>query len=102
MTHRHDPVDRTRELLAVALKLASRTGWRTLTRDAIAEAAGVSPALVSVRLGTVDAMRRSVMRQAVVEHCVPVVAEGLVAGDKHARKAGDALRKAAQEWVVRK
>lgn len=98
---RHAPADRSRELLAAALKLAARTGWRTMTREAVAEAAGVSPGLVSARLGTMDALRRSVMRQAVRERCVPVVAEGLVAGDKHARKADGALRAAAAAWVQR-
>lgn len=101
MTKRHDPATRTCELLAVALKLAARTGWRTLTRDAIAQAADVSPGLVSARLGTMDAMRRSVMRRAVVERCVPVVAEGLVHGDRYARRADDALRAAAAAWVAR-
>lgn len=94
--------DRTRDLLSAALRLAEAEGWRTLTRDAIARAAGVSGALVTTRLGTMDALRRSVMRAAVRERCVPVVAEGLVVGDAHARKADDALRAAAQEWVVRK
>ena len=101
MTQRQHPNDRTRELLVVALKLAERTGWRTLTRDAIAEAASVSPGLVSARLGTMDDMRRSVMRLAVRERCLPVLAEGLAVRDRHALKADDALRQAAAAWMVR-
>ncbi len=100
---RHIPTaDRTRDLLAAALRLAAAEGWRTLTRDGVARAAGVSGALVTQRLGTMESIRRSVMRAAVRERCVPVVAEGLCVGDVHARRADDALRVAAQEWVGRK
>jgi AcrR family transcriptional regulator len=89
---RLDPKVRTEQLLDVALRLAEYAGWRTLTRDAIAEAAGVSGGLVSQRLGTAEQIRRSVMRRAVLLRCARVVAEGLVAGDVHAAKADDALR----------
>lgn len=101
MTQRSDPAVRTASLLQVALKLAESEGWRTLTRDGVARAAGVSGALVTVRLGTMEALRRAVMRAAVKQRVVAVVAEGLVAGDKHARKADDELRALAQAWVVR-
>ncbi len=101
MTKPIDTAVRTAELLTVALRLAAADGWRLMTRDGIARAAGVSYALVTHRLGTMDAVRRSVMRLAVKERCVPVVAEGLVAGDRQARKADAELRAAAQAWVVR-
>ena len=101
MTHRLAPPDRTRELLAVALRLAAAEGWRSLTRDGIARAAGVSFALVTVRLGTMDAIRRSVMRAAVRERCVAVVAEGLCARDRQALRADPELRALAGAWVAR-
>jgi AcrR family transcriptional regulator len=99
MTQRSAPADRTRELLAVALELAATRGWRSITRDDIAVAAGVSPALVSARLGTMDALRRSVMRHAVVQRCVPVVAQGLAVKDRQAMRADETLRAAAAQWV---
>ena len=99
MTQRSDPVDRTRELLGVALRVAAAEGWRTLTRERIALQAGVSPGLVSARLGTMEALRRSVMRAAVRERVVPVVAEGLALRDPHAMKADDQLRALAAAWV---
>lgn len=93
--------ERAEHLLDVALKLAAADGLQALTRERIATAAGVSPALVSARLGTMDAMRRSVMRRAVQQRVVRVVAEGLVAGDKHAQRADQALRAACAAWVAR-
>lgn len=92
---------RTVELIDVALRLAAADGWRSLTRERIAVAAGVSPALVSARLGTMDQMRRSVMRAAVKQRVVAVVAEGLALRDKHAMAADESLRALAAEWVRR-
>ena len=92
---------RTVELIDVALRLAAADGWRALTRERIAVAAGVSPALVSARLGTMDQMRRSVMRAAVKQRVVAVVAEGLALRDKHAMAADESLRALAAEWVRR-
>lgn len=91
--------ERTEHILAVALRLAAADGWRALTRESIALAAGVSPALVSARLGTMDQLRRSVMRAAVRERCARVVAEGLACGDKHARKADAELRELAAAYI---
>lgn len=96
---RSDPADRTRELLGVALHLAAAHGWRSLTRESIALAAGVSPGLVSARLGTMEALRRSVMRAAVRERVVAVVAEGLCARDRQAMRADETLRALAAAWV---
>ena len=94
------PADRTDALLTTALQLAARHGYHTLTRESIALAAGVSPALVSARLGTMDAMRRSVMRAAVTRRCVGVVAQGLSVRDKHAMKADKELRALAAAYVA--
>lgn len=99
MTTRLDIKDRTNELLDVALDLAARTGWRSLTHTSVAQAAGVSPALVVLRLGTKTELLRAVMRRAVNRGVVPVVAEGLAVGDKHACRAGEALRALAAEHV---
>lgn len=93
------PAERTHHLIAAGLAAAAATGWRTLTREQIAARAGVSPALVSARLGTADSIRRAVMRAAVRERCVPVVAQGLAARHPAALKADESLRAAAAEWV---
>jgi AcrR family transcriptional regulator len=96
---RLDPKDRTNELLDVALGLAHAHGWRNLTHSAIAQSAGVSPALVVARLGTKQQLLRDVMRRAVARSVVAVVAEGLAVGDKHAKRADPALREKAAQHV---
>lgn len=92
---------RAAELLSVALKLAARDGWHSLTHDSVAAAAGVSPSLVKVRLGTAATMRKAVMRMAVRLRCYTVVAQGLAVRDRTARKADHMLRIEASDWVRR-
>lgn len=87
-------------LLATALDLARRKGWHSLTHEAVAAAAGVSPSLVKVRLGTIASLRRAVMREAVKQRCVRVVAQGLAVNDRAAMRADDVLRRACGQWVA--
>lgn len=92
MTNHLDPKERTEHLIRVALDVARRDGWRSLTHASVASAAMVSPALVVARLGTKPAMLRTVMRAAVRQRVAAVVAQGLAVGDKHACSADAALR----------
>lgn len=82
-------------LLAVALTLAAAVGYTHVTREAIATHASVSPALISVRFGTMTAFRRTLMRYAVRKQCLSVIAQGLAARDKHACAASLEVRRAA-------
>lgn len=86
------PKDRTKILLDVATKLAAEHGWQAVTRLQIAQAADVAPSLVSARLGTMENLRRSVMRRAIATEALPIIAEGLVARDPQALKAPRELR----------
>jgi AcrR family transcriptional regulator len=94
------PEVRTQELLRVAVQLARTTGYQHITREVIAQHAGVSPALISVRLGTMPAMRRSVMRAAIADGVLEVVGQGLAARDPHALKAPDELKRRALEHMI--
>ena len=94
--------DRTRQMLEAALQIAQRpqSNYLKVTRDHIAEQCGVSVALVSLHLGTVQAMRRAIMRHAVAVRCAPVVAQGLCSRDRWASRADAALRTAASEVIA--
>ena len=86
---------RGQQLLDVAVALASKGGLANLTREKIALQANVSPGLVSHRLGTMENLRRSVMRQAVVREDMKLLAEGLVARNPIVMKAPEELRQRA-------
>lgn len=92
---RLQPEIREEQILAAALNVAKVVGYTHVTRDEAAHEAGVSPALISVRLGTMANFRRKLMRYAVRMKCLPVIAQGLVARDIHALKAPIELRQKA-------
>lgn len=70
-----------------------------MTRDLIAAQANVSPGLVSLYLGTMTKLRRTVMREAVKRGMASIVAEGLAERDPQALKAPAELKSAAAEHL---
>jgi len=93
MTMRQKPDDRKYQILTAAITVAERPGgWSKLTRDAVAREAQCADGLVSKYFGTMTQMRRTVMRSAVLTENLPIVAQGLAAGDVHAQKADPELK----------
>lgn len=101
MTKRLKPADRKAAILHAALDLAATQGYRRMTREAVATAASVSPALVSLYLGTMPQLQRAVMRAAVRQGVAAVVAQGLAERDPQALKAPDALKREAAALLTR-
>jgi len=89
------PDKRRADILEAALTLADRDGWLTLTRDNVAQAAGVSPGLVSFYFVAFDLLRAEVMQTAVERGVLRVVAEGIAARQSDALAAPLELRQAA-------
>lgn len=87
MTAKLKPNDRRAQILEIALKLAALNGYQQVTRDAVGQAIGIAPSLISHLFGTMPDFRRDIMRAAVRGRNLAVVAQGLAAGDAHARKA---------------
>lgn len=94
------PDDNT--LLCLALTIAEEIGYAHVTREGLATLAQVSPALISVRFGTMTEFRRKLMRYAVRVECLPVIAQGLAAHDPHAKKARPSLQRAALNGLLSK
>lgn len=92
---RKGKAERREEILSAALKLARQGNYQSITRDAIADEAGVSFGLVTRYFGTMNNLRRDVMRAAIKLEKAEIVAQGLALGDKHARKAPEELKKEA-------
>lgn len=89
------PSDRRQQILDAALNVAENIGYRHLTREQVATNAGCAESLVSAYFGTMEKFRRTIMRAAVKNESLPIIAQGLVAGDKHAKKADPQLRNKA-------
>jgi len=92
---RMKPAARKEDILAAALPLAERKGYAKVTRDEIAAAAKVSGPVLHYHFGSMEQLRRSLMRYAVKNGCLKVIAQGIVANDPQALKVDDATRKRA-------
>jgi AcrR family transcriptional regulator len=88
---------RKQVILARAMTLAAKHGYTNITRQQIAEAAGVVEATVSHHFGTMVQFRRALMRAAVDDAgktpaALKVVLQGLADKNTYAAKASDDLK----------
>lgn len=94
------PDARKNDVLSLALRLAATRGYNRITRDQVAKAAGVTGPALTYHFGSMGQFRRQLMRLAVSEGCLAVVAQGLAAGDPQALKAPESLRRRAVEAML--
>jgi AcrR family transcriptional regulator len=92
--------EREQMLLKHAADLAESVGYSRITREAVAARAGVSPAVVNFRFGTMAVFKRHLMRYAIRNERLPVVAQGLAIRDAHARRAPDDVKKRAIAYLT--
>lgn len=89
---RANPELRKDHILNVAVTMSRVGGYNKITRDKIAERAGVSMGLVTRYFGTMGQLRNAIMRRAVKQGIAEIIAQGLANGDDHARKAPAELK----------
>lgn len=68
--------NRDERILNAAIELAEADSFQWITREAVAERAGVSPATVSNAFGTVADLKRAVLSAAIERRLLPIIAEG--------------------------
>lgn len=91
---------RKEQILGVAIDQATEKGYHKITRDGVADAAGVSHSLVSRYFRTMGQLRTDVMRAAIKRGLLAIIAQGLVNGDERAKKAPDHLKEQAAELLA--
>lgn len=90
---KHKPSDVRREqILTAAVAVAIKNGYVNFKRSDVAAEAGVSTGSINKHYGTMSQLRRAVMRNAVLNECLQIIAEGLVVQDRYASKASDVLK----------
>lgn len=87
-------------LLAIALQMAEAGHYTRVTRDGLAERAGVANGIVTATFGTMVQFRRDLMRHAVATRNLRVIGQGLAMGCSHAQKADEATRQAALQALA--
>lgn len=92
---RLQPDDRITDILTAALDLARTEGLNSLTRKRVAQAAAVSPGLVTFRFLSTSLMRDAVMQAAVDRADLRVLADGIALRHDIALAAPVEMRMAA-------
>lgn len=93
--------ERYHHILEAALRLAQSKGsYRALTQSSVAEAAGVSRGLINHYYLLVELLRLEVLELAIKRGILPLVAEGLVAGEPVAQRAPMELRARAAVALI--
>ena len=96
------PEVRKEQILDAAIKVAEKNDYFTMRREDIARVAGCSDGSVSRYFGTMNQLRKAVMRHAVHHGHHIIVAQGLMRGDRQARKASQELKNEAASHIASK
>lgn len=83
---RMTPKDRKADILKAAVVVASRVGFTAMRQQHIVDEAKCSYGLMT-RYYTMTNIKRAVMRVAIEDRNIPIIAAGLGCGDPTARKA---------------
>ena len=87
------PDDRRRQILFAALLVAQEPGgYSKLTREAVAQQVPCSEGLVSQYFGTMIAFKRTIVRAAIADQNLSIIAQALAIGDRNAQKATKGLK----------
>lgn len=97
---RMNPDDRFEAIMVASLAAAAACTYTLVTRSQIAERAGVSPALVSHYLGSMNEARTMIMEYAVTWKDEQILAQGLAAGDPVAHAAPIKLKRRATRHLL--
>lgn len=87
-------------VLISAITLAETCGFQALTRKKVAIAGGVSEASVSKYFHTMNQMRRSVVRAAIMRGNLVVIAQALAIKDPTALKLSDEIKQKAAQTLT--
>ena len=87
-------------VLTAAIELAMRDGFSNITRDGVAKLAGVGAGTVNLYYGTVPQLKRDVMRAAIKQQLLPIIAQGIAARDPRALRAPAGLQRQALDSLL--
>lgn len=89
------PNIRAAQILDAAMDCAVKHGYTKFTRSDVARKIKVADGLINNYYQTMDHLRRAVMRRAIDNKVLIIIAQGLAAGDRIAAKAPLELKKQA-------
>ncbi len=94
------PGIRKAHILEAAIELAKVHGYKNVTQNGVAEKAGISGGLVSRYFSTMNQLRKEIMRKAVLDSTLEIIAQGLASGDPQAKNAPQEVKEAALQFLT--
>lgn len=92
--------ERAARVLDAAVAIASEQGYGAVSREAIASMTKLSLGTVSNAFGSMDELRREVLRQAVIKKILPIVAAGLALNSDITANASPDLKRRALDTLA--
>lgn len=92
---RLSPKERTEQILTAAVEVAKEKGFFNVTRENVAVKAGCSVGIITLRFNTMPELRGAVMRRAIRDRVLPIIGQGVAAGDRIASNVPVGLKKQA-------
>ena len=93
------PDQRRVDILTCAAEMAQTMGYRSVTRKDVAHRAGVATGLISYYFEDMIGFRDALYRHALEHEILPILAQGITAGDPIAREIEPDLFTAAFETL---
>lgn len=91
---------REERILNAAIELAEADGYQWITRDRVAERAGVSTGTVSNTFGSIVELKRAVLRAAIERRNLRIVGQGLADEHPIVMGAPEALRRETAAYLA--
>lgn len=97
---RVDPELRKDHILNAAIEVAKNTPFNKMSRIQVAEEAGVSEGLVSKHFGTMEQLRGDVVRRAIKNEVLVIIAHAIASGHRHAKELDAELKERALKCLI--
>lgn len=98
---RMEPKDRKSLILSKAIDLCEKPGgWSKITRKLLADHIGCAEALINRYYHSMANLKRIVMRTAIKERNLSIIAQGLACGDRQAESVSEITRKQALKHLI--
>lgn len=94
------PMSRKETMLKLAISIAQRKGYSNVTREELADKMKCAESLVSYHFGSIPKLHREIMKAAVDQQNLKIIAQGLVSQDPIAQSAPKKLKKHAMSQMV--
>jgi len=98
---RTNPDIRKEHILKAAITLAREVGYKNITRDTVAESAGISSSLIAAYFPTMDDLKNAVMTAAIDRNVFEIIAQGLVIGDKQANNLSKQMKRKVVDYIFK-